>query len=1305
MTEAPPQSENPAQMIATEGRILVEVVNGTASVQPATGLGGLLSMTVNLETPANMRTHEFHYRGESSGNVDLQLRYADKKSAEMLLLCIVCGLALMGWWLRKSSWMVRSLWILLTFAIPWGLAPVLPTIPQMLAEAVLWGGLVTIGLWCLYGLICWIPTCCRWCCGNCCKWFSSKQPQKVATLVALGMLLLSGSLVAQEKNAQPPAPPAEPHVIIPYGSDEDPLSSQRVFVPHDLYRKLWRQAHPEEVSGNPEIPPQVVEAVYAAELTGEGAESAIRIAARMVVVVPQQAAEGSKDVRQQVILPFSDVAVESVQVDGVEGAVRPGEQGALLVDFENSGLHVVDVVFSVPVSKSGPQGAFRLALLPTPASRLEFKLPGEDLNVQVNQSAGTYRRFSRDGASYIAAPVDAGGAFQIAWNPNRRVADVAGTLQAETTVAAFVDDGGLSVNQSFLITPRQQAFNELTFDLSGKAVVRRIAGADVGGWEINEEQAATQIRVFLRREVDDTTRIDIDLFQQLEFTEQQQSIALPLAAPVGVAAESGLVGVYGGDQFAVRGQAGEWIRQINNDAFTPKAPPARVTGGPLLAYRFVMRPFELSLQVSRRQATAQTLAEHGITIERHKSLVASQLVFDLTGAPRASVSAELPADYLPVDVVSQVMSDWYVTQQGDRRILTVEFDQPRLGRVVVYFEGRLPRDITNADVSLAVPAPVDVSRLTSTLAVWFSEGESGSVTSSGNWRTIDRAQISGNLKQLASELPQFAFRSTDLSVDPVSLSVSSAPPQLRADAVTIIDATETTVDYGFTVRWNITRAAADTFLFTTPDWLDGRLDIDAPGVRQIVSDKQEDGTILWTVTLVEPVRENYLITAAATIPFPQDARILTPQIEFQQEAEGGIQKIELQRQYAILTNHSTAQITPVDLEQIESVSRDELPLIVREELVQQAMEIARVRPSKVPVWRAEAVAAQQGASATIPVANLTTVLEGDGSWRTQAVYSVRNRGRQFMALVLPEESRLISVMVRGVPGRAVTSTVNGQQLRLIALPQTSKADLSFEIKAVVAGRLSSGLPGDFDVQGKAIELPIPRVLSVNESEEYGLAVAQTLWNVYVPNEFSAKPLQTGSRSNVTWHKNRDAGAASDLAQSESWQADGSELIRNINDNSISQAGRTQSLNNLKQLGIALENFEASQAPATAETVVEQREIATKNRRLYEEIQRNLPTSGNGEAPPDEDVNGDGILDQGGRKFIEFNNDNNYFSNGGQGFVQGEKDAKSFRFREQGDMSEAKAEKGGEGRAVLKGKLLGQNAIQGNTLNYELQNPG
>ncbi|MEZ5943067.1 MAG: DUF1559 domain-containing protein [Planctomycetaceae bacterium] len=1307
MTQAPQQVEQILNPEMPRVFTISDVVPGDAATftPRATGLGGLLSMTVNLEAPANMRTHEFHYRGESSGNVDLQLRYADKKSAEMLLLCIVCGLALLGWWLRKSSWMVRSLWILLTVAIPWGLAPVLPTIPQMLAEAVLWGGLATIGLWCLYGLICWIPSCCRRCCGNCCKWFSSKPPQKVATLVALGMLLLSGSLSAQEKNVQPPAPPAEPHVIIPYGSDEDPLSSQRVFVPHDLYRKLWRQAHPEEVSGNPEIPPQVVEAVYAAELTGEDNEAAVRIAARVVVVVPQQAPEGIKDVRQQVILPFSEVAVESVQVDGAQGAVRPGEQGALLVDFEQSGLHVVDVIFSVPVSKSGPQGSFRLALLPTPAGRLEFKLPGDDLNVQVNQSAGTYRRFSRDGANFIAAPVDAGGAFQISWNPNRRVADVAGTLQAETTVAAFVDDGGLSVNQSFLITPRQQAFNELTFDLSGKAVVRRIAGADVGGWEINEEQAATQIRVFLRREVDDTTRIDIDLFQQLEFTEQQQSIAIPLAAPEGVAAESGLVGVYGGDQFAVRGQAGEWIRQINNDAFTPKAPPARVTGGPLLAYRFVMRPFELSLQVSRRQATAQTLAEHGITIERHKSLVASQLIFDLTGAPRASVSAELPTDYLPVDVVSQVMSDWYVTQQGDRRILTVELDQPRLGRVVVYFEGRLPRDITNTDVSLAVPAPVDVSRLTSTLAVWFSEGESGSVNSSGNWRTIDRSQISGNLKQLASELPQFAFRSTELSVDPISLSVSSAPPQLRADAVTLIAVSEPTVDYGFTVRWNITRAAADTFRFTTPDWLEGRLDINAPGVRQISSVKQDDGTILWTVTLVEPVRESYLITAAATIPFPQDARILTPQIEFQQETEGGVQKIELQRQYAILTNHSTAQITPVDLEQIESVSRDELPLVVSEELVQQAMEIARVRPNKVPVWQAEAVAAQQGASATIPVANLTTVLEGDGSWRTQAVYSVRNRGRQFMALVLPEESRLISVMVRGVPGRAVTSAVNGQQLHLIALPQTSEADLSFEIKAVVAGRLSSGLPGEFDVQGKAIELPIPRVLSVNESEEFGLAVAQTLWNVYVPNEFSAMPLQSGSRSNVTWHKNRDAGLASDLTQLESLKADVAEMIRIINDNTISQARRSQCRNNLKQLGIAVENFEATQAPATAETEVEQQKIATENRRLYEEIQRNLPTIGNGEAPPDEDINANGILDQGGRRFIEFNNDNNYFSNGGQGFVQGEKDAKSFRFREQGDMSEAKAEKGGEGRAVLKGKLLGQNAIQGNTLNYELQNQG
>ena len=87
------------------------------------------------------------------------------------------------------------------------------------------------------------------------------------------------------------------------------------------------------------------------------------------------------------------------------------------------------------------------------------------------------------------------------------------------------------------------------------------------------------------------------------------------------------------------------------------------------------------------------------------------------------------------------------------------------------------------------------------------------------------------------------------------------------------------------------------------------------------------------------------------------------------------------------------------------------------------------------------------------------MIEMDGSWRTRAIYGVRNRGRQFLGLRLPEGARVLSVFVRGNPSRTVVTTLGTETIHLVALPQTSEADLSFDIEVLLAGRLSASTLG------------------------------------------------------------------------------------------------------------------------------------------------------------------------------------------------------------------------------------------------------
>lgn len=258
------------------------------------------------------------------------------------------------------------------------------------------------------------------------------------------------------------------------------------------------------------------------------------------------------------------------------------------------------------------------------------------------------------------------------------------------------------------------------------------------------------------------------------------------------------------------------------------------------------------------------------------------------------------------------------------------------------------------------------------------------------------------------------------------------------------------------------------------------------------------------------------------------------------------------------------------------MQRDELPIVVDQHLVDQATAVLRIRGQKsdvgdqnaevaAPKWSLKSFAAQAGAAASVNLADLTTVLAADGTWRMQCVYTIKNRSRQFLALQLPAKSQALSVFVADQPSRLVELKKDGKIYQLIALPKTSEADLSFQVKLVLSGRLATGsLPRGLKVWSDEIELPTPSVVSLSDDKEFGIPVARTLWAVHVPQEWSAKPINDPLRHNLS----PQAADTADVAYRSTWLQEANELMRVIEGNNPSSQ-KMQARNNLKQIGLAL----------------------------------------------------------------------------------------------------------------------------------------
>ena len=546
------------------------------------------------------------------------------------------------------------------------------------------------------------------------------------------------------------------------------------------------------------------------------------------------------------------------------------------------------------------------------------------------------------------------------------------------------------------------------------------------------------------------------------------------------------------------------------------------------------------------------------------------------------------------------LSDWYLLR-GDEgeQVLTVEFETPTTGAVTIHLEGIVPRSPSETTAAIAVPQATDADRLQTSLAVWLDETYSATVEDQRDWKSTAPDTLSAAQRALLPRPADFAFRSVVLQPRPIQLGLTQNVAALSADGMTIVTATEDSVYYTLALQWRIARAATDTFVLTAPSWLAGRLEFQDSALRRVSETTLEGGRTRWVLRLHDPVKQGHFMTATAALPRPTNDELRAPRMSFERATAAGLadeaesfEPLATQRQYVVLVNQSQSQFTNSRPDAFESVGAADLPIKIRQDLINQAAELVRLRRGMpAPLWRIERFEQQQGAPASVNLADLITVVERDGSWRSQVTYRIKNRRRQFLALRMPKNSKLLSVFVQGRASRPVRTERNEEPIILIPLPKTSAADLAFEVKLYHAGRLETGdLPKGFQPSRQEIRLPAPKVITLKDDAEFGIPVAKTRWTAYLPEEFDVDLVDDSSRTNLT-------RLTSDRFEQMSWMTEAADML-SVLEGSYSYRQQNRARDNLRNLGLAFQRRMSEAGPG--------REAVDKNvRELQSRIQKQL----------------------------------------------------------------------------------------------------
>jgi hypothetical protein len=1100
-----------------------------------------LSVNVNLDIPADYQTREFISVADTVHQPSVLSLVVQRRSQIRAIRWFAAMIViLVAWRMRKSPflWKLTVSIILLLTAL--ALLPLVSNQWQSVLDGIAIGSVIGA----IMAVVCGCCSCCScpltWL-QRCCR-----KPYSLKKLAAVILVMTSSTMsFAQDSSS------LTPDIVVPYDSDKPALRADQVFIRHKDFLKLYQQANPDSLRG-PIISPlgSTVVSTYlkSTALTPvEGTKSVLSFEGRFVVWCDSEQTTG-------IPLPLGPVAVRSVMVDGKESSVQPllvGVQGVELPAFasqqavvpqqpqqvlsinsagpiapgtegpaysvqtQGKGFHVVDVKFDITAQVEGELGRADLPLRSAATGTLEWTLPADSLDAKVNGRTNGYRREGRK----VILPIAQLSTLRLQWLP--AIQKVAGDVVVHSTAASTLalQDSGLTLRTSMTVAVRQGEISELDVTIPEGYSVQSVTGDDVAGWAVQNTDASRSVKLQFRRSVNDGTKFTFQLYAPSP--EKLDSLPIPISIVRGASRELGTVILKTGGQFQVRSDALSAVTQINpNEAPAPDGED--LPGRPMLAWRYTRHPASVTVKVTPTADELSTEAVHAVRLEEQRQLWSSRLTLVVQGSPRSRIDISVPKSFLALDVSATALKDWYFvdgeTADAELRTLSIQLTDARSGTLQIALQGQMNRDADRSLLKLTPPTVLNSTTASSQLAVWLdaaseNAGYENGVGDGADWTVKSPASAQGSYREISPTAPLLAFQSNAVRPGALAIKLRQAVSTLIGESVTVTNVTETAAEITLALNWQINRAAADQFAVELPTSLASLMTFQVPGQRKVTRDDLGNGLTRVTLLLQQPVTDRLFALGMASLPLPTD-KVIRSSVPNMVIPQGAASTLSGQAHYWVLVNQSNGLLQPSADQPEDKVNADQITTQIPPELLQQAIAVVKLRP-ETAVWNLVYPEQHQVSPAVVNLASHTTVIADDGSWRSRHVLRVMNESRQFIPVILPENSRLMYCLVQGRPSRVVVRGEGEKTRHLIPIPQSGALAAGFEVEFALAGRFDDAAAGiRNEWKSRRLTIPVPRFPEFREDPDFGISIARNRWSVYVPESWNATPVVDPAATNV-----------------------------------------------------------------------------------------------------------------------------------------------------------------------------------------------
>ena len=843
-----------------------------------------------------------------------------------------------------------------------------------------------------------------------------------------------------------------------------------------LIRRYWSTRSGRSTTGNvlpgtslstSGAPPVIAALALMLFATGARAEDVSILSATYTGTVQERVAlvdaviqVNTSTANQRVKLFGDDVAVQQFTASPSEVKLVRESDGVVAI-VQRRGSATLRVRFLTKLGGDVAKRQLKFGIPSALSSQFTMTLDEVDAAVEA-PTAVSFKTTNEKQQTRVEAVMGAGDRVELRWTPRvKRAEEIAATVFCQNATLVSFGHGVISARTTLDYQVTQGELRQLRVRIPAGQRVLRVQGELIRMWDVKGNTNEQTVVVELLKGVSPSYRLTVETEAPID--SLPASVRVETVHALDVKRETGFLALAGSEDLGVAVEVSREVQRVDAEEFSRAAgvnPSMLVT-----AYRFLKPEFELRARVEALQPQIEAMVRNQIRVGTEQISVSAQVDYTIKRAGIFMLKLVLPADYRIEAVNGDRIAQWVEKTEGGEHRLEVTLKERTLGPCTLHVELAKPVHELLKTLDVVGMHPLDAQKLTGFVTVSSEAGVATKAVSFEGLREIPAGEVAGFQGEPArmddaGAVLAYKFIGTDPTTQrhwQLRVATETVEPWVRAEIVNWITIGETLVSGRTLVRYDVQNAPVKELRLRMPSGFKN-VEVTGENVRR----RDQDGEI-WSVELQNKVRGTYTLTVTWERPWdPKHG-----DLDFD-----GVEAVGVERETGALV-----VMARPPLQVAEKTTSGDLIRIDTRELPEWAghadeatvLAYRYLRPGYKLALAARRFDEAEVLQALADNVRLTTVVAEDGQMMTEATFALRNNGRQYLEIALPQGAEVWSAFVAGSPVRP--SLREGRLLLPLERAGTDEAAIQVQVTYVSSQKLPAR-SGRIALESPAVDVPM-----------------------------------------------------------------------------------------------------------------------------------------------------------------------------------------------------------------------------------------